>query len=43
MSYLEVLAKDPCINSFAIVLAIGSQDDKYVPGYSATLDYQGDD
>lgn len=43
MTYLEALANDNSISSFAIVLALGSQDDKYVPGYSATLDYKGDD
>jgi len=38
-----LLAKDTSISQFAIVVTIGCKDDKYVPGFSATLDYQGED
>lgn len=40
---MERLAKDQTIKAFNLVVFCGSPEDKYVPGFSAMLDYQGED
>lgn len=41
MCFLERLSADPLIGVFRLAIFFGSENDKYVPGSSATLDYSG--
>ena len=41
LTFFEKLSRDISISNFKIVVFVGSEDDKYVPGYSSVLQYEG--